>query len=107
MGGDPPTPPVDAAEHLIGYWRECGTVESGGFGALPLSYQVIEAWQRCTGISLSAWEATTIRAMSAAYCRGLSDGEDSAAPPPWIDGERDGVGDKIKAIFGAKARGGK
>jgi hypothetical protein len=56
---------------------------SGGMGNAPLSHSEIAAWQGNTGIELSAWEARTLRTLSAEYLNSAQDAEDAKCKAPW------------------------
>jgi hypothetical protein len=51
---------------------EIGLAESGGMGAAPISSQEVKAWCDMMGETLSPWEFRMVRAMSRAYCNGIS-----------------------------------
>lgn len=76
-------PPVDWGAHLIGYLFECGPVNAGGMGPVPLTDRDVLAWRENQGVDLTAWEAGLLIRLSRAYCNGLSEYATATAPPPW------------------------
>lgn len=75
-------PPCDAG-YLIKYLFDVGPVDAGGMGPMPLSHREIEAWQRNTGIELTAWEAGMLRKMSKEFLAMSQDATSPTCPPPW------------------------
>jgi hypothetical protein len=55
-------------------YAQIGRSRGGGFGAAAVSFQEIEAWQRLTGVTLTAWELDTIIEIDAAFLRRLKKG---------------------------------
>jgi hypothetical protein len=78
----PPMPP-NPAPHLIERLIEIGLSEAAGMSAVPVSWQSIDAYQRNTGIILSAWEARLIRRLSSDYLAMSRKAENETCPPPW------------------------
>lgn len=70
-GLDPPE--VEAGDHLIKHLFTVGPSSAGEV----LTFSEIAAWTTLTGVVVTAWEAETLRAMSAAYL-----GELDAAKEP-------------------------
>lgn len=79
----PPMPPNPAA-HITDRLIEIGLTEAAGMGAAPLSWREIEAWSRMRGVTLSSWEARTIRRLSADYLAESRRAESETCPPPWL-----------------------
>lgn len=75
-------PPCDAP-HVIRYLFDVGPITFSGMGAVPLSHTEIDAWQRNTGIELSAWEAGMLRDLSKVYIGMSEDAKHPSCPPPW------------------------
>jgi len=71
-GGDLPDVDDDFA-HLPVFLQEIGTVGDGINGRTPLTFQEIEAWARMTHITLSGFEASSLRLMSAVYAHTVND----------------------------------
>lgn len=76
-------PPVEAGNYLVDYLFEVGPVMSGGMGAMVVTHEELQAWQRNTGIDLQPWEARGLRRLSAEYLGESRRGEDPHCPPPW------------------------
>ena len=79
-----PLPPPPAAAHLVDYLLEAGPVAYTGMGVVPLGWQDITAWQASTGVSLTAWEARTLRHLSTEWASAAAEAEAPDAPAPWL-----------------------
>lgn len=79
-----PLPDAGAGAHLVGYLLEAGPVRATGMAHVPLCWQDLSAWQHNTGIELNAWEARTLRAMSAAWHHASVEAEAPTCPAPWL-----------------------
>lgn len=91
-------PPVDAAQHLIGYLFEVGPSIAGEV----LTFQEIQAWQNATGTILNSWEATTLRLLSGEYLAERQAAEDPVRLAPYIqdiEQHRKNVAKGLKAVF--------
>ena len=64
-------PNVEPFDYMVGLFSDIGMAINTGNGLTPLSWREIEAFTHGTGISLTAWEAKTIRNMSAQYASGV------------------------------------
>lgn len=75
-------PDLNGAGYMVALLREAGLNMSNGMGAVPLSWQEIEAWLRATELELSIWEKLTIREMSEVYVTEMvkSTGKHCVAP---------------------------
>lgn len=71
-------PDLHGCEYLVDIVNETGLDTAGN----PLSYNELMAWQHFSGVELSPWEATTIKAMSSAYCTWLVKAQDPNCPQP-------------------------
>jgi len=60
-------PPVECANHLLGYLWQWGPTLSGSMGQVALSHVDLVAAQSNTGIELSGWEAATLIRLSREY----------------------------------------
>jgi hypothetical protein len=56
-----------AAGYLVAMLQEAGLMSSSGMGPVPLSWQEIESWMRCTETQITVWERLTIKGMSEDY----------------------------------------
>lgn len=68
-------------------------------GPTPLSWQDIDAYNRCTALHMSAWEMQQLMAMSRAYCQwNIKGGKqgDIADDVPYIDETRKATGYLIR-----------
>lgn len=75
-------PPCEAL-HLVGYLFEIGPTVAAGMGEGPLSHGEIDAFQRNTGIDLTAWEARTLRRLSQDYVAQSQKSTVRDCPAPW------------------------
>jgi hypothetical protein len=78
-------PDPGPADWLINYWRELGLCGAGFGRSVPLSWLEIDTWARMTAISLTPWEALTLRRLSDEYVAELARASSATAPPPWQD----------------------
>jgi len=79
----PEIPP--GAEYLIGLFYGAGSAMPTGMGLVPLSWQEIEAWARCSGLedSITPWELQVVRRLSEAYTSEYSKASDPKRRPPY------------------------
>ena len=77
-------PPCDAG-YLLGVLFEIGPTVPAGMGAGPITHGEIDAWQRNTGIALSAWECRTLRRLSMDYLGESHKATARDCPAPWED----------------------
>lgn len=75
-------PPCDA-QYLVAYLYEVGPTMVSSMGESPVLHTEIDAWQRNTGIELSAWESRIIRSLSIEYLGEMSRATDRDCPAPW------------------------
>jgi hypothetical protein len=95
-------PPLEGADHLIDYLFSCGPTSGGE----ALTFQEIRAWMDLTGRILTAWEAETLRVISAAYASEAFSASDVDRQPPYRATpfareapSREDVSDRLKAAF--------
>ena len=104
-GGTPLFPEVARGEYLLAHWFDLGLTATSGMGLCPLSFQEINAFAKCNGVNLLAWESVTLRRMSAEYVMQLGAGEKPECPPPYGDPvnqfDREIVEKKISSAFRA------
>lgn len=84
-GRPPPLPKVEACGYLIDYLFEVGPVQSNGMGAMVVSFEELQAWQRLCQHTLEPWEVLTLRSMSQAFANEAQTASEPNAPPPWIE----------------------
>lgn len=60
-------PPVNGGEYLVSSWHKCGMCLQGMSGAIPLTWQELDAYCSRSGANLDGWESEQIIAMSRAY----------------------------------------
>lgn len=110
-GGTPLMPEVGEAMYLVHYWQDAGMVSTGGMSPSVLTAQELEAWQRCTGFHLQAWEFNALRAMSRAYLSQAHESERPECPPPHGDPvnqfDRNVVAKKVTNAFKAFIQAGR
>jgi hypothetical protein len=101
----PPMPPLDGADALLGVLLEIGPTLAAGAGEGPVSHEEIAAWQRNTGIELAPWECRALRAASQQYISESYRAVKRNAPPPWAppDVERRPVVSDAQAALRALA----
>ena len=90
-------PDVLGYEYMTALLAELGIVSSGGMGIAPLSWQEIDAFNRCGHLELTSWETMRLMDMSRAYCNWNSKGgeqTDIALDIPYINRDR-GVTDYL------------
>lgn len=95
----PPMPPLDAAEHVVGFLWEIGPVLHGSMGAGPVTHEEIACWQQNIGVRLEPWEARFIRALSHEYLAESTRAESPDAQAPW---QADGAEHRAVAAQGLK-----
>lgn len=87
MGGD--LPPITAGGYLIELLFEIGPAQPLAMSSpVAISELEIAAWQNNRGISLSAWEAGTIRRLSQDYASALAKAGQASCPPFYMSPER-------------------
>lgn len=75
--------PSNPAPLITNRLMEIGLTEAAGMGAGPLSWPSIAGWQAVAGVSLSPWEARTIRKLSVEYLAEGRRAESENRPAPW------------------------
>ena len=77
-------PNVGEAAYLINYWHDAGTVEQGGMGITPLSWQEIRAWRQENNMVLDSFEIGIIRRLSQEYVGEYhANSSEKSRPPPY------------------------
>lgn len=96
-------PDVGAAEYIIDFWHDAGTIGHASNGIAPLSWQEIQAWLSLNEIVLSNFEIRMIRVLSQEYCGEYYAASDKDRPAPHEITEdmldRVAVGNKIKNVL--------
>ena len=108
-GAPLPLPPVgDAA---LGLWRhllDAGPCVDGGMGRTALSWAELRAWQLGAAQPLAPWQLRALRQASQAWVGEHAAAAKPDAPAPWqavpSAVERGIVRDKVRALFGSRAR---
>lgn len=83
-------PQVGEFGYLTALLAELGIVGSGAMGITPLSWQEIDAFNRCGHLELTSWETMRLMDMSRAYCNWHNKGSeqsDIALDIPYINRE--------------------
>lgn len=83
-GREPVLPEVSLAPHLLTYLMEIGPTLPGGMGPAAITHGEIRAWQENTGVSLSSWEARTVRQLSRDYVSELCAASDRDRRAPYL-----------------------
>jgi hypothetical protein len=79
-----PYPEIPAgAEYLVALFHSAGVATQTGMGLIPLSWQEIEAFVKCTQASVTPWELRVIRKMSEAYCAEYARASDRLRKAPY------------------------
>ena len=87
VGGD--LPPITAGGYLIELLFEIGPAQPMAMSSpVAISELEIAAWKANRGISLSAWEAGTIRRLSHEYASALTKASQASCPPFYMSPER-------------------
>jgi len=102
-GDKPDYPARPLCDYLTAYLFDAGPTMAGGMGAAPLSYSELLAWQQMAQVSLTAWEAQTLRRLSAEYLAQVHDAASPDCPPPWVEKitevSREEVSKKVQNAF--------
>lgn len=99
-------PELDDAAYLVPMLREAGLMSSSGMGVVPLSWQEIESWLRCTELQVTIWEKLTIREMSEAYVAEFNKASTKDAAAPYVHIEPDQIDRvSVSAKVGSLLRG--
>ena len=77
-------PEVEIGGYLVDYLMEVGPVESAGMGTDRISNRELRAWQKNTGIRLTAWESRTLCRLSREYAGESQRATAHDCPPPWL-----------------------
>ena len=87
VGGD--LPPITAGGYLIDLLFDIGPAQPLAMSSpVAISELEIAAWQNNRCISLTAWEAATIRRLSHDYASALSQSSQVSCPPFYMSPER-------------------
>jgi hypothetical protein len=93
--------PDCSARFLVDYLLEIGPIKPVGMGSGSIDWQDIEAWQRCTGITLPPWQARMLRRLSRSYLAMSREAEEPDCRSPTQEEvtqrEREAVSQKIRA----------
>lgn len=96
-------PELEEAAYLVALLQEAGLMSSTGMGAVPLSWQEIDAWLRTTELSLTVWEKLMIKEMSEVYVSDLHKSTAKLAVAPYAPEveviDRPAVAAKLLDVF--------
>ena len=102
-------PPIGGA--ALSLWRhllDAGPFADGGMGRTPLSWADLRAWQLGAAQPLAPWRLRALRQASQAWVAEYAGAAKPDAPAPWSAVpsavERSIVRDKVRALFGSRAR---
>lgn len=62
-----PVMPVCKAAHLVKYFQELGRIKLEGMSEIPLDWQSLFYWMKCTKRDLKQWELSALIEMSGEY----------------------------------------
>lgn len=104
-GRDPDLPDLDPSlQFIVNMLFEAGPISPAGDGFTVLSWQEIEAWKKCCGVTLAPWLARLIRRLSADYVRESREATAYDAPQPWAGDQtterRERVSVHMKRLMG-------
>ncbi len=105
IGRDPDLPDLEPSFHfIVAMLFEAGPISASGDGYTVLSWQELDAWKKCCGVSLAPWLARLIRKLSADYVRESREATAYDAPQPWVGDQtperRERVSEHIKRLMG-------
>lgn len=81
-------PPLLGGAYLIEILFEVGPAKPLGMGGnVSIDEVDLAAWMANQCVTLTPWEAKTIRQLSREYAAMLSEAIEPNAPPPWVDPE--------------------
>lgn len=80
---------MEGLEYIIQIWEELGLSASNGMGHVPFSFLEIYAYSKILSGALREFEVSAIRKMSERYCRGISNGKDKMAFPPYTENKEE------------------
>ena len=108
-GAPLPFPPIGSA--ALSLWRhlaDAGPFADGGMGRAALSWADLRAWQLGAAQPLAPWQLRALRQASQAWVGEHGAAAKPDAPAPWSAVpsavERSLVRDKVRSLFGARAR---
>jgi hypothetical protein len=108
QGIQAPLPHPGAAGYMLEHFFAVGPTVPAGMGAAAVGYHEIDAYQRCSGIELSPWEAETLRLLSRAWIDQQALSQSPTCSSPWIEpselARSDRLDGQMRAIFGLKPR---
>lgn len=99
--------------HIWQYLFEVGPVSYGAMGAIPFTYQEINAWMQSTGNRLNPWEVVLLRKCSVEWVSASHAAKDPNGIPPWtvgggksdmLESMRKNVSQRLKAALGGSAK---
>lgn len=98
-------PEIRACEYLVAFLFQVGPTLLTPMGASPLTHGELRSFMTNTGLSLSAWEALTLRRLSADFLGESNRATEPSCPPPFASSvtsaeRREAVAKKIDAYFG-------
>lgn len=98
-------PPLEGCGYLISWLFECGPVNNGGMGQVPLTWTDIKDWSGLMGVDVTGWEAGVLKRLSSAYLSEYQQAKDPGRPAPYrpdmTASARASVSNKIGSVFGA------
>lgn len=74
-------PELPASECVVEYWRELGYARESMNGAVPVTWQELQAFAEIGGYAISPVEARCLIDMSRAYCIEIANSSPLRKPP--------------------------
>lgn len=71
---------------MIDWWQEVGPVAFTGMGEAPISFVEIDVWAHLRRITITPWEALTLRELSTEYISMQHKAKKPECPAPYIVG---------------------
>lgn len=91
---------MESFYYMVGLFLQTGLATNNGNGVSALSWQELEAFMRCTQISLSNWESDTLRRMSASYASAVVRYNDQNIEAPYQSEEdKQAFADEVKTAL--------
>lgn len=101
-GVDQERPPLTDS-YLVECLFDAGPVLPGGMGVVPLGFVDLRAWQHAMGLTLTPWQAKTLRRLSCDYVAASQAAESPDCPSPWAPEieppDREQVAKKVQGAF--------
>ena len=101
---EPPLPEIGDGQYLVNLMDELGGATQTGMGISPCSWQEILAWLTLTGLSLTAWECSMVKQLSASYVQQLGESSEAGSVSPYTPENIEGIGTKVISVLRAYSK---